>query len=182
MADDKKDFPIMTQRHSRAHLLAQAVQRYVDPQAQLGTGPRTQSGCYYDIMLSDSVEFGEKDLKKMTKLVKQVAKEPQTFIRFACPIDDGYEINNLTNQTFKNELLDKFKAAGETEISYYLNVVPLAVVEHLRGAQEGYTSMYGSVSAFFRSNGTIDSDQAVTFLDLCAGPHVELTKEDLDTN
>jgi threonyl-tRNA synthetase len=133
---DKKIFPINTIRHSRAHLLAQTVQRYVDAAVQLGTGPWTDTGMYYDMMFSDGVEFGEKQLKELTKSLKQVAKEPQTFVLYTCALEDGYAINNLTNQNFKNELLDKFKAQGETEITYYLNVVPQAVLDNLRNAQE----------------------------------------------
>jgi threonyl-tRNA synthetase len=125
-------------------------------------------------------EFGEKQLKELTKSLKQVAKEPQIFVEYACTLEEGYEINNLTNQKFKNELLDKFKTQGETAITYYLNLVPQAVLDNLRNAQEGYATMYRSVSDFFKEKGTITDGQAVVFLDLCAGPHVDLTKEDLN--
>lgn len=111
-----------------------------------------------------------------------IAKEPQTYVRYDCALSHGYEINSLTNQNFKNELLDKFKLAGETDISYYLNVVPVAVLDNMRNTSDEYISMYRDVSAFFVANETISADQAVVFLDLCAGPHIaETTKEALDT-
>jgi threonyl-tRNA synthetase len=141
--------PLETQRHSRAHLLAQAVQRYIDPAAQLGTGPWIDDGFYYDIGLSDSITFGEKDLKALTKSMHQIAKEPQTFVRYDCALADGYAINDLTGQSLKNELLDKFSSKGETEVSYYLNVVPRAVLDNLRGAQDGYQEMYEIVTEYF---------------------------------
>ncbi|MBP6256703.1 hypothetical protein KA405_03070 [Patescibacteria group bacterium] len=34
---EAQSFPLSTQRHSLAHLLAQALQRYIDPTVQLGT-------------------------------------------------------------------------------------------------------------------------------------------------
>jgi threonyl-tRNA synthetase len=179
---DQKIFPIETIRHSRAHLLAQAVQRYIDPTVQLGTGPWIEHGFYYDMAFSEGVEFGEKDLKELTKSLRQVAKEPQTFVLFSSPIADAYAINDMTGQKLKNELLDKFAARGDTEVTYYLNIAPRAVLDNLRGAKDGYREMYEQVTSFFVTNGTIDGSQAVTFLDLCAGPHVDLTKEDLDTN
>jgi len=180
---DKIDYPIEILRHSFAHLLAQAVQRTVDPLVQLGTGPSIEYGFYYDIHFSEWVEFGEKDLKNLTKQMRQIANEPQTYVRYDCALSHGYEINSLTNQDFKDELLDKFKAQGETEISYYLNVVPVAVLDNMRNTQDWYIDLYRKVSAFFVENGTITADQAVVFLDLCAWPHIWwTTKEDLDTN
>ncbi len=104
--------------------------------------------------------------------MRQIANEPQTYLRYDCALSHGYEINSLTDQKFKDELLDKFKAKGETEISYYLNVVPAAVLDNMRNMQDGYIELYRKVSAFFVANGTITDDQAVLFLDLCAGPHI----------
>ncbi len=179
---DPKVFPLETIRHTRAHLLAQAVQRYIDANVQLGTGPWTDTWFYYDMLFSESVEFGEKQLKELTKSVKQVAKEPQSFVFFECDIDDGYTINKLTNQTFKDELLDKFIAKGETKISYYLNVVPQAVLDNMRNTKDWYIEMYQWVTDFFRWKETITAEQGVVFLDLCAWPHVELTKEDLNAH
>lgn len=100
---------------------------------------------------------------------------------FTSSIQDAYPINALSNQTFKDELLAKFADRGETQVTYYLNVVPAKTFTNLRNIKDGYSDMYGKVTDFFRENGTITEDQAVVFLDLCAGPHVELTKEDLDT-
>lgn len=173
-------FDLQTQRHSFAHLLAQWVQRYIDPQAQLWTGPAIDTWCYYDIAFSNWVEFGEKDLKQLTKNIQRLANEKQTYVRYDCSLDEWYEINTLTNQTLKNELLDKFKENGETKISYYLNVWPKNVLEHIRDTKDGYKEMYQTVTAFFVDKWTISEEQSVLFLDLCAWPHVEDLKEDLN--
>lgn len=132
------------------------------------------------MLFGNSVNFGEKDLKQLTKNLQMIAKEQQTYVRYDCNIEDWYTINTLTHQSLKNELLDKFKAHGETKISYYLNVVPANVLEHARNTADGRQTMYQEVTAFFQKIWTITGDQAVVFLDLCAWPHVENTKEDLD--
>jgi threonyl-tRNA synthetase len=172
-------FDLATKRHSLAHLLAQALQRFVDPLVQLGTWPRTDQGFYYDVLFSEGIVLSSDQLKELTKKIQYIAKEPQTYLLWRCPLEQGYEINALTRQTLKNELLDKFKAAGETEITYYLNVVPLNTLEHARDTLPGYKEMYTEVSDFMRFKKIIGDDQAVVYIDLCAGPHVETTK-DLD--
>ena len=179
---EEKIFPLETIRHSAAHLLAQAVQRFVDPWVQLWTWPAIDTWFYYDMAFSEWVECGEKELKQLTKNLKMITKEPQSYIRYDCELQDGYEINNLTKQLLKNELLGKFSEAGETKISYFLNVVPAAVLQNMRNTTPTYISMYTWVTEFFQEKWIISSEQAVVFLDLCAGPHVDLTKEDIDPN
>ena len=146
---DKKEFPLSTIRHSCAHLLAQTVQRTIDSKVQFGTGPDTDTGFYYDMMFSPDTEFGEKDLKELSKNLQQIMKEPQQFLYYECPLDEGYQINKLTNQKFKDELLDKFSAQGEEKISYYLCVVPLATFSNMRNDKAGYKDMYLEVSTYF---------------------------------
>lgn len=171
--------PVAVQRHSFAHLLAQSLQRYIDATVQLGTGPRLENGFYYDVLFADGVVFGEEQLKDLTKQIRNLAKEPQTFVRYECDIADGYAINSLTNQHLKNELLDKFKEQGEKTVSYYLNVVPRAVLDNVQRATDGYQAMYQDVTTYFRDKGVVSQENAVVFIDLCAGPHVTSTKEDL---
>ena len=169
-----------TIRHSFAHLLAQGLQRFVDPAIQLGTWPSIDNGFYYDVLFSQGKEFGEKDLKDLSKYIKQICKEPQRFIIYECPLQEGYQINDLSHQKLKNELLDKFADAGETDISYYLNVVPKAVLENMKNSSDAYITMYQNVTSYFQNAGTIGKDEAVVFIDLCTGPHITDMKEDLD--
>ena len=171
-----------TIRHSQAHLLAQSIQRFVDPHAQLGTWPAIENGFYYDIWFSQWIEFGEHDLKQLTKNMKQISKEPQTFLRYDCSIEEWYKINDLSMQSLKNELLDKFSQAGETSISYYLNVVPVAVLDNMKNVSDEYVKMYKNISTYFQDKDVIDSGQSIVFIDLCAWPHVNSTKEDIDVN
>jgi threonyl-tRNA synthetase len=66
---------LYAQRHSLAHVLAQAVQRSVDPAVQLGTGPAVDNGFYYDMLFSEGVDFGEDQLKPLQKIMEGVVKE-----------------------------------------------------------------------------------------------------------
>lgn len=62
-------------RHSLAHILAQAVQRSLDPTVQLGTGPAVDNGFYYDMLFSEGVEFGEEQMKPLQKTMEGIVKE-----------------------------------------------------------------------------------------------------------
>ncbi|MEI8008961.1 MAG: hypothetical protein WCI00_06310 [bacterium] len=44
---------ILKPRHSLSHVLAQAVQRALDPLAKLGIGPAIETGFYYDFIFSE---------------------------------------------------------------------------------------------------------------------------------
>jgi len=62
-------------RHSLSHVLAQAIQRTLDPAVQLGTGPAIDDGFYYDVSLSQGVEFKEENLKELGKVMEGIVKE-----------------------------------------------------------------------------------------------------------
>ena len=174
-----QSFPLSTQRHSLAHLLAQALQRYIDPTVQLGTGPALDTGFYYDVLFAEGITFSSDHLKDLTKKIQLLAKEPQSYVIYECPVAHGYEINALTGQTLKNELIDKFSAQWEQFITYYLNVTPSKTLEFVRETLPWYQEMYLKTSAYFVEKWVINADQAVVYIDLCAGPHVDNTK-DLD--
>jgi threonyl-tRNA synthetase len=178
---EAQQFPLSTQRHSLAHLLAQALQRYIDPTVQLGTWPALDTGFYYDVLFGDGITFSSDQCKDLTKKIQLIAKEPQSYVIYECPVTHGYEINALTGQTLKNELLDKFSAQWEQFITYYLNVTPSKTLEFVRETLPWYQEMYLKTSAYFAEKWVINTDQAVVYIDLCAGPHVETTK-DLDAS
>jgi len=122
---------ILKPRHSLSHILAQAVQRSVDPIAKLGIGPAIDNGFYYDFIFSDGVEFKEEHLKELNKMMTKIVKEGQQFHRIDLDYDQAKEMINMLGEEFKIELLDEFKAAGETVFSYYINTIPLAAKDNL---------------------------------------------------
>ena len=52
------------------HILAQAIQRSLDPAVKLGTGPAIENGFYYDISLTQGLEFNETSLKETNKIMQ----------------------------------------------------------------------------------------------------------------
>ncbi|MEI8103868.1 MAG: threonine--tRNA ligase [Candidatus Moraniibacteriota bacterium] len=103
------------QRHSLAHLLAMAV-RKIDPKAQFGTGPVTENGFYYDVLLSPNVTISDKDFTKLEKAMRGFIAQKLDFTREEVSLDEAKKI--FKDQTFKLELIDEIAARGETITIY----------------------------------------------------------------
>ena len=122
---------ILKPRHSLSHILAQAVQRSLDPVAKLGIGPAIDTGFYYDFIFSEGVECKEEQLKELNKMMTKIVKESQLFHRIDLSYDQAKEIIAMLGEEFKVELLDEFKAEGETVFSYYINTIPVSAKDNL---------------------------------------------------
>ena len=97
------------QRHSLAHILAQAVQRSLDASVKLGIGPAIDVGFYYDFIFSDGVECKEEQLKELTKMMQKITKENQPFHRIDTTYEQAKDIVAMMDEHFKLELLEEFK-------------------------------------------------------------------------
>ena len=129
---------ILKPRHSLSHVLAQAVQRSIDPLAKLGIGPAIDTGFYYDFIFSDGVSFGEDNLKELNKMMTKIIKEGQPFHKIDLDYKQAKEIIKMLGEEFKIELIDEFKADGETVFSYYINTIPVAAKDNLlKGSKPG---------------------------------------------
>lgn len=167
---------ILKPRHSLSHILAQAVQRSIDPIAKLGIGPAIDTGFYYDFIFSEGVEFKEENLKDLNKMMTKIVKENQVFHRVDLNYDQAKEIITMLGAEFKIELIDEFKAEGETVFSYYINTIPTAAKDNiLRGSKPEYIKKYEDITEYLKKFNL--GDVFVTFIDMCEGPHVENTKE-----
>lgn len=197
------EIEILKPRHSLAHVLAQAVQQTIDPHVALGTWPAVENGFYYDMLLSDWVEFGEDNLKELTKTMQWIVKNNQSFVLYTAKWKDealhilsllewssdslidklkhvvGKDDNtNLWSSRFKKELVEKFAAAWEANYTFYFNTIPLAASEKLLAhARPEYKEIYQALTTYIVSQWWIDASQFITFSDLCEWPHVESTKE-----
>ena len=80
------------QRHSLAHILAQAVQRTFDSGATLGIGPAIENGMYYDFLFSEGKKLEETMLKDITKMMQKICKENQPFHRIELTYDQARQI------------------------------------------------------------------------------------------
>lgn len=66
---------LYAQRHSLAHVLAQAVQRSVDQAVHIINKKKIENGFYYDMLFSEGVAFGEEQIKPLQKIMEGVVKE-----------------------------------------------------------------------------------------------------------
>lgn len=182
---DKQTFPLMTHRHSLSHILAQAIQRSIDTNAKLGIWPAIDDGFYYDFIFSDGIEFGEKNLKEVSKTMQQIIKEGQTFIEYESSFAEAREFLTMIGQWFKIDLLDKFEKEWDTRVTYWLNIVPQAQATHiLKSASDDFKVKYDMITSYLQKKTQENeekkndlTDMYVLFCDLCEWPHVETTKD-----
>lgn len=175
--------PLYNLRHSLAHVLAQAVQRSLDPSAQLGTGPAIDNGFYYDISFSEGVEFNEALLKETTKVMQGIVKEGQWFASYTAKnLEEAKAIVAIMKQDFKIELLEKFFAADKNAVyTFRYNYVDAQMLPRLeKGAKPEYIAAYKKITEYLSgldSSFHSEWQRFVTFLDLCEGGHVESLKD-----
>lgn len=133
-------------RHSTTHVLAQAVQE-VFPDVNLGIGPFITDGFYYDFGNIDAVT--PELMKDLTKRMKRIVKEGQTFRRREITEDEARE--ELKDQPFKLELVES-KGAGAESASVEVGGSQLTMYDNLR------------------------RDGTTAWKDLCRGPHLPSTR------
>lgn len=170
-------------RHSLSHVLAQAVQRSLDPIAQLGTWPAVDNGFYYDIKLSDWVEFGESDLKDLTKVMIGITNEWQAFGSYAAKNkDEAIQLVTMIWQSFKVELINKFYATDPSAIyTFYYNYVDAQMLPRIESTTKPeYVSAYKHITEYISGlDSSLHSEwqKFITFIDLCEWGHVDTLKD-----
>ncbi len=113
------DSPLYRMRHSLAHILAQAVMEY-RPGTQLGFGPPTESGFYYDFLLPEPIT--QEDLPAIEKLMRKIIGQNQPFEFSARQPQEAYAFLEGLGQTLKREYAEDLVAQqGEAEVTFYAN-------------------------------------------------------------
>jgi len=172
---------LYNQRHSLAHVLAQAVQRTFDAGATLGIGPAIDVWMYYDFLFSEWRKLEETKLKDITKMMQKICKENQPFHRIELTYDQARQIIEMLWEDLKIELIDEFKNQWETVFSYYVNTINDAAKDKLLAWVESeYLKKYQKITDYLKSISSFSKIiewNFVTFLDMCKWPHVENTKE-----
>lgn len=164
-------------RHSWSHLLAQAVQRDYHALVHLGIGPAIDNGFYYDILLPEDVHIKEDDLGALTKTMHKIAKENQPFHLLATSTTQTKDLLTLTQQPYKLELMDELVARGEA-ITFYANSIPLVAKDRLLNTcHASYLQLYDQVTRRVHTHFPEYHERYITFIDMCAGPHVTTTKD-----
>lgn len=122
-------------RHSLAHVLAQAVQKFY-PGTKLGFGPPIDDGFYYDFILPTPVT--DTDLRTIEKEMRRIVREKQGFHREDLSPEDALKRIEAMGEPHKLEYAKELiQEKGVTTISFYKNGAFLDMCE---GPHVGNTS------------------------------------------
>jgi len=134
MSNDKQE-KLNIKRHSMAHILAGAILEMF-PEAQLGIGPATEDGFYYDFKLPRTLI--PEDLEILEEKMKKIIKGNYEFQMKEMNVDDAKEHFEKAKQPLKVELIKKLKEEGEKKVSIYKsgNLVDLCKGPHLNSTGE----------------------------------------------
>ncbi len=138
---------LAVQRHSTAHLMAQAIQD-LNPQTRLGIGPPIKDGFYYDF--DAEKPFTPDDLVAIEKRMGEILKQGQRFVRRVVTEAEARE--ELKDEPYKLELIGLKGGSVDSDVM------------EVGGAE---LTIYDNVDG--RSGD-------VCWGDLCRGPHVPNTR------
>lgn len=116
--------PIM--RHSCAHVLAEAVQ-LLWPGTQIGFGPQTDDGFFYDFALPEPVSVN--DFEKIEEKMREIIAEDKPFIKEIVTRDQAKEI--FKDQRLKLEHIDDFDDDVQITIRRHEDFVDLCGGPHV---------------------------------------------------
>ena len=91
-------------RHSTAHILGCAILRLF-PRTQLGFGPATEAGFYYDVDCGDHT-LTEADFPAIEAEMARIIKENRAFERFELPLADAKELTEGLGESYKVEHIE----------------------------------------------------------------------------
>jgi threonyl-tRNA synthetase len=113
------DDALYKQRHSLAHVLAQAVLE-VRPGTRLGFGPPVDNGFYYDFDLTEPIT--PEDLPAIEKRMRKIIGRKQEFELASMPIDEAIAHLEERGEQMKAEYARELKEErGLTELTFYRN-------------------------------------------------------------
>lgn len=112
MAEAKNE-QLQSIRHSLAHLLADSLKQLF-PGSLNAIGPAIENGFYQDFEIKG--DFGEDDLKKVEKKMKDTLKSWQGFERREVNLEEALEV--FSDNKYKQELAKEFAEGGKTLTIY----------------------------------------------------------------
>jgi threonyl-tRNA synthetase len=107
---------VEVQRHSAAHVMAQAVQELF-PGVLVTIGPVIENGFFYDF--DAPKPFSPEDLEKIEERMKQIVKKDLEIRREEWPVDQAIETFRKMGEKYKVELITELKAKGEKTVGVY---------------------------------------------------------------
>ena len=147
-------------RHTCAHIMAMAVQKLF-PGTKVAIGPVTDTGFYYDFDCPVSITTD--DLGKIETQMRRIIKSNLPIIREEVEREEIKQEILALNEPYKLEILERIPA--QETISRYFIGSPDA------GNRES------SLLAVETLNKTKSNQADSSWWDLCAGPHVNFTRE-----
>ena len=118
-ADPSADDALYRQRHSLAHVLAQAVLD-LRPGSTLGFGPPIADGFYYDFILSEPIT--EDHFPELEQRMRRILKKGQRFYREDLPLSDAFARLDEMQEPYKREYAAELVDKNDLEsLSFYRN-------------------------------------------------------------
>ena len=102
--------------HSTAHVMAQAVQRFM-PDAKVTIGPPIEGGFYYDFDVPQP--FALEQLEQIEQRMQEIVAEDQPFERMEVSRDEAAELFRKREEPYKLELLEAIPP--DETVSIYRN-------------------------------------------------------------
>ncbi|WP_304597533.1 threonine--tRNA ligase [Adlercreutzia caecimuris] len=118
-------------RHSAAHVMAEAVQELY-PGTQIGFGPQTEDGFFYDFALPEGVSISPDDFAAIEEKMAEIVKRDEPFVREVVSRDGAKAI--FADQRLKAEHIDDLSADEEIVIRRHGNFVDLCSGPHMPSA------------------------------------------------
>ncbi|MFT7114522.1 MAG: threonyl-tRNA synthetase, partial [Candidatus Azotimanducaceae bacterium] len=105
----------MAMWHSSAHLMAEAFEALY-PGIKLAIGPPIENGFYYDVDLPEGQVISEHDFPKIEKLMLELARQKNAFIRKEISKADALQYFTEKNDEYKLELIEGLE---DGQITFY---------------------------------------------------------------
>ena len=139
---------LMALRHSAAHVLAHAVKRLF-PSAQVGIGPATDEGFYYDFRFERP--FSPEDLEKIEEEMRRIIAAGSPIVRRPLSREAARELFEKTGEPFKLEILHSIPPDAEITVYDQGEFTDLCRGPHLpETGQIGAVKLLSSSGAYWK--------------------------------
>ncbi|MHB8369500.1 MAG: threonine--tRNA ligase [Leptospirales bacterium] len=146
-------------RHSAAHVLAQAVKRLF-PSAQVGIGPATEEGFYYDFRFDRP--FSPQDLEKIEEEMRKIISSGAPIVRRPLSREEARDLFEKTGEPFKLEILHSIPSDAEITVYDQGEFTDLCRGPHLPDtAMIGAVKLLSSSGAYWKGIETNPSLQRI---------------------
>lgn len=148
---DKSPEGLGIMRHSAAHVMAEAVQDLF-PGAQIGFGPQTDDGFFYDFALPSPIS--PDDFDAIEKRMQEIIDSDEPFVREVVSREEAKEL--FADQRLKLEHIDDLPEGTEIVIRRHGNFIDLCNGQHVSHAgQIGPFKIMKTAGAYWKG----DSDR-----------------------